>query len=303
MGKLARTEGKMELLSLTSELMPKGAPNFLGVMKCPPMELLRQEKGANALRTVIIILVRDLCNSVNVVRNMNEDQIIEAACMLLDECGDFRLEDYVMMFSLAKRGNLVKIFDRLDIETIGKMLDAYWQMRYEAGKQKQEQDMRDYENNLYQIERQARIERARVPETEEEKIKKQAEDEMQDRWFAKLKELAKGLQDNDNDKVNKYKERDEMIKKHQQFLEKQVEARSKHCLQQLSALDENKFLPDSAIIDMEFILRAQVENWEHLLCNSMKITNKQLHKILLLDIKDDALRISFIKVGKQLLGI
>jgi hypothetical protein len=43
----------------------------------------------------------DFCSSINVLRNMNEDQMIEAAAMLIAECGNFRLEDYVMMFSMG----------------------------------------------------------------------------------------------------------------------------------------------------------------------------------------------------------
>ncbi|MBK7885497.1 MAG: hypothetical protein IPJ81_18160 [Chitinophagaceae bacterium] len=74
-------------------------------------------------------MIKDFCSSLNVVRNMNEDQMIEAAAMLLDECENFRLEDYMIMFSMAKRGELVKIMDRIDLQVITAMLDEYFTRR------------------------------------------------------------------------------------------------------------------------------------------------------------------------------
>lgn len=85
-------------------------------------------------------MVKDLSSSINVVRNMNEDQMIEAAAMLLDECDNFRLEDYQMMFAMAKRGTLVRILDRLDINIISQMMDEYYTRRRMAGE-------RYYEDN------------------------------------------------------------------------------------------------------------------------------------------------------------
>lgn len=69
---------------------------------------------------------------------MTEDQMIEAAAMLINECGNFRIEDYVMMFSMAKKGELVKIFDRVDIQLVTAIMDEYWQRRYHAGSKETE---------------------------------------------------------------------------------------------------------------------------------------------------------------------
>lgn len=124
-----KTEAKMELISLTSELMPGGVPSFLEVIKYPMVRDLISEIGKKKMLAILVLLVKDFCSSINVVRNMNEDQMIEAGAMLLDECGNFRLEDYVMMFSLAKRGQLIKILDRIDLQLIGEMMDKYWDKR------------------------------------------------------------------------------------------------------------------------------------------------------------------------------
>lgn len=127
-----RTAGKMELVEKCSTLMPKGVPNFLDVVKYPKIEVLISDLGKSKMLKVIFLMVKDFCSSMNVVRNMNEDQMIEAAAMLIDECGNFRLEDYVMMFQLGKRGELVKIMDRIDLQVITAMLDEYWLKRAKA---------------------------------------------------------------------------------------------------------------------------------------------------------------------------
>ncbi len=124
-----KIDGKMELVEITSQLMPKGIPKFLDVVKYPKIENLLPELGKSKMLKVLFLMIKDFCNSINVVRNMNEDQMIEGAAMLLDECRNFRLEDYVMMFSMAKRGDLVDIRDRIDIQMLSQMMDHYWNRR------------------------------------------------------------------------------------------------------------------------------------------------------------------------------
>jgi hypothetical protein len=126
----------MDLIAITSELMPKGKPQFLAVVKYPSIASLVETEGKKKMLAVLVLLVKDFCGSMNVIRNMNEDQMIETAAMLLDECDNFRLEDYVMMFSLAKKGAFhteVKIYDRIDIQVITSILDEYWKRRHAVG--------------------------------------------------------------------------------------------------------------------------------------------------------------------------
>jgi len=124
----------MELVLLSSELMPNGKPNFLGVIKYPMIKnLVKTDNDKMQFLGLITLLVKDFCSSFNVVRNMNENQMIEAANMLLEECDNFRLEDYVMMFQMGKRGELFDVHDRIDLQVITAMLDEYWKKRHEAG--------------------------------------------------------------------------------------------------------------------------------------------------------------------------
>lgn len=113
-------------------LMPAGKPTYLQVIQYPMVKQLVQDNGNKTMLKVLFLLVKDFCASMNVVRNMNEDQMIESAAMLIDECDNFRMEDYVMMFQMGKRGDLVKVMDRIDINVLTLMLDAYWEKRRDA---------------------------------------------------------------------------------------------------------------------------------------------------------------------------
>lgn len=124
-----KSDAKMELIALVSDLMPQGKPKYLEVIKYPMIRQLIETEGKKKMLAVLVLMIKDFCSSLNVVRNMNEDQMIEAAAMLLDECENFRLEDYMIMFSMAKRGELVKIMDRIDLQVITAMLDEYFTRR------------------------------------------------------------------------------------------------------------------------------------------------------------------------------
>ena len=138
---------KMELISITNGLMPAGLPDFLGMIKYPRIVDMIPEHGKPNLIKLVFLLIKDFCGSVNVVRNMNEDQMIEAASILIEEAGNFRIEDYTMMFAMGKRGDLVKIMDRIDISVISAMADEYFSRRRDAA-----DNLRDgYTNRLDNI--------------------------------------------------------------------------------------------------------------------------------------------------------
>lgn len=128
-----KSSAKMDLIETTSLLMPGGKPNFAEVVRYPKISDLCVKYSRKVMLVYVTMLIKDFCASINVVRNMNEDQMIEAGAMLIDECGNFRLEDYVMMFAMAKKGELFKIFDHLDIQVITAILDEYWIRRKRSG--------------------------------------------------------------------------------------------------------------------------------------------------------------------------
>lgn len=213
-----RQEGKMELISITSELMPKGEPDLIGVVRYPQIVRLCQEVGKKGVFYMILTLVKDMCSSLNVVRNMNEDQMMEAASMLLDEAGNFRLEDYVMMFSMAKRGQLIKIYDRIDIDVVGLIADEYWIRRGKAGKKKQESEYNYFEDNLKEIERAP----GKIPLGELEMLTTQMSVEAIEA-AENLKNLTKKMAGKDPEQKQKNNEEiDARIKAQQEFFKKNL---------------------------------------------------------------------------------
>lgn len=193
-----KMNAKIQLVSFAGTLLPNGNPAFRDIINFPTITKLISEYGKSHIMKIVFLLVKDLCNSVNVVRNMSEDQMIEAAGMLIDECDNLRLEDYIMMFTLGKRGQLVKIMDRMDIDIISKMLDSYWQMRYEAGQRIYEQEIYA-DNNRWKDKRLGQI-------TPEEKEKMTPEEKEKSDRFGRLIGIMKAWDEEEKLKVKKYTE-------------------------------------------------------------------------------------------------
>jgi hypothetical protein len=136
-GLISNPTAKEALTLRASELMPEGVPAYTSVIAYPKISKLITQYGRSIMWKAMVMLLKDFSDSFGVVRNMNEAQMLDAATMLLDECGTFRMEDYVMMFTLAKRGRLdlndgKGIMDRIDLETIGKIITAYYAKREAA---------------------------------------------------------------------------------------------------------------------------------------------------------------------------
>lgn len=127
-----RGVAKMELIAITKMLMPGGKPKYLEVRQYPAISELQAEYGDSTIQKVLFLMVQDFCLSLNMAHNMNEDQMIETASMMLDECDTFRIEDYQIMFAQAKRGDLVEFKHQCDISTISQIMDKYYEQRAKA---------------------------------------------------------------------------------------------------------------------------------------------------------------------------
>lgn len=132
---------KMQYMAVVQDIMPNGAPDYLGMVKYPKITDLVADQGQGVILMVLSVMVRDFCATLNVVRNMNDDQIVEVAAMMLNECGNFRLEDYATFFAMAKRGTLGQIRDRIDMQVITELLDEYFARRRDAKIAMQEQEI------------------------------------------------------------------------------------------------------------------------------------------------------------------
>jgi hypothetical protein len=104
----ARTANKMAYIQITKELMPGGKPAYLTVVKYPKITDLVQQKGEPVIMLILAVMIRDFCATMNVVRNMNEEQILEAAAMLLEEAGIFGLKITRLCLQWLKKGSFLK---------------------------------------------------------------------------------------------------------------------------------------------------------------------------------------------------
>ncbi len=121
--------------------------------------LIKKYKEIDKLQLILTItfLIKNFCDMFNVVRNMNDTQIYECANILIDECPCYTFEDFICMFTIAKKNKLVKIYDRIDLQIILEILEKY-------------EVIRGQENlKLIELEKQQEIENNRLIEIEREK--------------------------------------------------------------------------------------------------------------------------------------
>lgn len=184
--------------------MPAGKPDLIGVVKYPTIAQHLETVPRKNIRAVLFFLVNDFCKSVNVVRNMTEDQMIDTASFLLDECGNYRIEDYVMMFTMAKRGQLVKILDRVDIQIVGQLRDAYDCMRYNAGERHREEQLKMIGREV-PILHEDEDEKSRRFDEAMNNFKKMVEEEKHEQEI-KRKEKLKTIHDNNKKRIEEIME-------------------------------------------------------------------------------------------------
>lgn len=90
--------------------------------------------GVEKIHAIVTALLKGFCDSYNVIRPMNSDQIVSCAydMVMTSQDDQLSIEDYVIFFKGAKEGKYGKILDRMDQQTIFEMLEQYRQQRHEA---------------------------------------------------------------------------------------------------------------------------------------------------------------------------
>jgi len=195
-------------MDCVSALIPSGTPNFENIRFYPSIVQLSEQHGKKVIRKVLTALVKNFCDSINVPegKNMNATQMVEAACFLLDECDNYRIEDYAMMFTLAKRGHLnVRVFDRVDIQLVSDFKASYEALRRQYDESIREQQIQKEETRLIPDERD------NPNEPESVKIERFNE------ALRRLKELKLKIQKEKQEQAQK--EREELQKKKEEMLE------------------------------------------------------------------------------------
>lgn len=125
--------------------MPGGKPDFAASFKGSRIDRMVLDMGYGSVQKLMFLLVRDFCESFNVVRNMNENQIIECAAMLIDNADNLRIEDYAMFFAGAKKGDYGKVMDHIDAQVINSMLDDFLLYRDQMGRVLRDRDIPENE--------------------------------------------------------------------------------------------------------------------------------------------------------------
>ena len=87
-----KSQAKLRLANIAMDLMPAGVVDFDKLKECAPIKSLVEGIGKTEMQTLLFLLISNFCKSINVVRNMGEDQMIECAMYLLDECKDYTME-------------------------------------------------------------------------------------------------------------------------------------------------------------------------------------------------------------------
>lgn len=219
-----REKGAIAIVSAASELMPNGDPDFSKIKYFPSISQLKSEVGNANLHKLLIVLIKNYCSSVNVPegKNMNEDQMIEAAGFLLDECDNYRIEDYVIMFTLAKRGKLVmernrsitgRIFDRVDIQLISEFKSNYDLLRRQGEDSIREEELRIIESSVKADERDK-------PD-EPDEVKKE-------RWDKVLETFKLMVEQGQKEREKEYKKkREEQQQRQMEMLDQMIEKAEK----------------------------------------------------------------------------
>lgn len=116
----------LEFKEMTAEIVKNGTPNFpLILSQGTQISILKKEKGPQFLATIIGLLITDFQRSFNLIRPLNDEQIAIISIELMTEYWGYRFEDFIAFFQLAKKGIYGNILDRLDANTILKMLLVY----------------------------------------------------------------------------------------------------------------------------------------------------------------------------------
>jgi hypothetical protein len=88
--------------------------------------------GIEEIHAILSVLLTSFNNSLNLIRPMSKEQIVECAyeMVLTTEEDQLSIEDYVLFFRGAKTGKYGRILDRLDQQTIFSMLEEYRSERH-----------------------------------------------------------------------------------------------------------------------------------------------------------------------------
>lgn len=91
---------------------------------------LSKSIGEKNTLKVVYTLILNVSNYFNVAHSMNQDQALQTATLVLDKYPVETVEDFVMIFKMAKRSELGTILHRIDGTVIFEWCARYFDLKY-----------------------------------------------------------------------------------------------------------------------------------------------------------------------------
>jgi len=155
---------KIEFREMAGGLIYGGRPNFPAIMQSgtqlslikkhfanPPVPAkdgtpaIPGSDGTKETVGVLSLLINDFQTGFNLIRPLTDDQVVDLAIDLLTDWWAYKLEDFVSFFLLAKKSTFGRVLDRMDQDTVFKMLAEYDALRVShlAAEQMNKQEAKD----------------------------------------------------------------------------------------------------------------------------------------------------------------
>lgn len=117
------------------ELKLNGDINYQAVLSIPSKDRipgLVSVYGFKSVHIIVTSLVRSFSDSYNLVRPMDNNQIVDCAATIVNSAVEdyLSIEDLVLFFDNAKRGVYGRVLDHMDEPLILEMLETYRQIRH-----------------------------------------------------------------------------------------------------------------------------------------------------------------------------
>lgn len=120
----------MKYALTVSEFTKTGSkPDWAKISRVEQLSVTAKQQGKETVLKFIVVALKGLNESLNVVRPMKDDQIYETALDLMEDYYFYRLVDFSICFKNIRKGVYGKFMDRFDQETLYNMITQYDQVR------------------------------------------------------------------------------------------------------------------------------------------------------------------------------
>lgn len=110
---------------------------------------VKKTNGEDAQLAVVVKLINQVVMSFNIGKNMNANQILDAAKEIISDYYFLKIEELKTCFEMGRKGKFGKVYDRVDLMILCEWLAKYDELRNDA-LEVMRKDKTDREN-VYQI--------------------------------------------------------------------------------------------------------------------------------------------------------